>query len=369
MNFLNSIPFFCLFYVIAVVLIVLFKFAKTQKIKVLLVNFIFLFLFFSVMEVVCYFLNCEHFSNSEYVKITPDYFYRKNDILGYLPFRNIKAKVEGYFKKRLIYNVTYTINDDYLRVTPSSNEKSDKCVLFFGCSYTFGSGLNDDETLPYYLGEKSEQKYRIYNFGFPGYGPHQMLATLEQRNIKEMLHGCKETIIMYSGISDHLPRTAGVKYWQKHEPKYSLQSHQVVYQGHFDDNKVKMPEPINNIMCKLQMYVYVKNKLAHIKEQNYYKDMLKDKDLYIGILDKSRELAMQKYNVKRFIVLYWSTNYYDRRIQSDFEANHFEYYIVNDILNIKYIGEPKYFLQDNFHPNKFANEKLSEFLTKILTNN
>lgn len=364
MSFLDSMPFFCLFYVIAILLIILFKLTNNQKIKVLFVNLIFLFLFLSVLEVVCYFLNCEHFESTEYTKFTPNHFYKQNDLLGYLPDREIQVQATDYLKKSILYSSTYTINNDYMRITQSSNKKADKCVLFFGCSYTFGLGLNDNETLPYYFGKKG--KYRVYNFGFIGYGPHQMLATLERRNIKQMLHGCMETVVVYTGITDHFRRIAGEKFWEKNDPKYVLSHAGVEYQGHFQDK----PSIFRKLIKKSQIYFYLSNKLYYFKEKRQMPGgVARNNDLFIGILNKSRDIAMQKYNIKRFIVLFWFPENGKKIIQDDFNTNKYEYYSVNDVLNLQYIGDSRYFLPDKTHPNKFANEKLAEFLNKILTNN
>ena len=74
----------------------------------------------------------------------------------------------------------YTIGPNGLRVSPPYEEVADvPCALFFGGSFTFGTGVEDDEALPYVAGILSEGKYRVYNFGYRGYGPHQMLAALE----------------------------------------------------------------------------------------------------------------------------------------------------------------------------------------------
>ena len=59
-----------------------------------------------------------------------------------------------------------------LRVEPPlAPSHGDRCVLFFGCSYTFGEGVNDTETLPYRTGVLAEGLLRMINFGLHSYGP------------------------------------------------------------------------------------------------------------------------------------------------------------------------------------------------------
>lgn len=47
-------------------------------------------------------------------------------------------------------------------------------LLLFGCSYTFGEGLSDRDTLPYQLGSR----FNVTNYAVHGYGPQQTLALM-----------------------------------------------------------------------------------------------------------------------------------------------------------------------------------------------
>lgn len=92
---------------------------------------------------------------------------KKDEILGYAPVPSIQKNVKSMQGDEVIYDVTYTINANGLRHTPSSDSSSKSCLLFFGGSFTFGEGLNDNETLPYLMGKALNEKYRIFNFGLP----------------------------------------------------------------------------------------------------------------------------------------------------------------------------------------------------------
>ncbi len=87
---------------------------------------------------------------------------KSSDFFGYAPNKNNKVTVSKYFKDKLIYEVTYNIDGNGLRESqdPISSNFPDGCVLFFGGSFTFGEGVNDNETLPFHVGEKTRENER-----------------------------------------------------------------------------------------------------------------------------------------------------------------------------------------------------------------
>ena len=62
-----------------------------------------------------------------------------------------------------IYSADYTIDSNLVRQTLSCEKGP--AVVFFGCSYTFGLGLNDGETLPQAFADSLGRKQRVLNLG------------------------------------------------------------------------------------------------------------------------------------------------------------------------------------------------------------
>jgi hypothetical protein len=60
------------------------------------------------------------------------------------------VRVSKLHDDEVIFDVVYTISAHGFRVTPGAGGTSGSAgrVLFFGCSYTFGEGVEDDQTLP-----------------------------------------------------------------------------------------------------------------------------------------------------------------------------------------------------------------------------
>ena len=53
-------------------------------------------------------------------------------------------------------------------------------IHLFGGSFAFGEGLNENQTLAYYLWKEHDLKTK--NFGVHGYGTHQALFLIEKLN-------------------------------------------------------------------------------------------------------------------------------------------------------------------------------------------
>ncbi len=131
---------------------------------------------------------------------------------------------------QLIYDVVYTISDQGVRVT--KGDPNGDTWLFMGCSLMFGEGVNDDETLPAYFSAALGYRANVVNLGFHGYGPHQMLRSLETDRFRLLLHGSVKQVI-YEGIWDHPWRAAGHDNWDFYGPSYALSGNGVTYAGPF----------------------------------------------------------------------------------------------------------------------------------------
>lgn len=83
------------------------------------------------------------------VTLTPD-LRVKDEILGWAPAKGMRTRATQFQNGRPVYDVTQTIDSNGLRISaPAGKAPPDGTVIFFGCSITYGEGLQDDETLPY----------------------------------------------------------------------------------------------------------------------------------------------------------------------------------------------------------------------------
>lgn len=121
----------------------------------------------------------------------------------------------------LVYDVRYTIGADGFRVTPNIGDRSSGAELarvnFFGCSFLFGEGLEDDETLPFFVAARTAA-VNVKNFGFHGYGAHQALAILTSQR------DTSGTLNVFLAAPWQVTRSACKPEWSAGSPQYVLES-------------------------------------------------------------------------------------------------------------------------------------------------
>lgn len=117
--------------------------------------------------------------------LNPGAFYRTDVELGtsLLPETTVQCGLR--IDQRAVWDVRYTTDAAGRRTTTlPSGAQPDKCAVFFGCSFLFGEGSNDDQTIPSQFSAASP-RFRGYNYGVPGYGTQHMLALLESNTLTQ----------------------------------------------------------------------------------------------------------------------------------------------------------------------------------------
>lgn len=125
---------------------------------------------------------------------------------------------------RVVYDVTYTMDEMGRRVTPAALDRpASHHLLFFGGSYTFGQGVDDAETFPNTAAENLPD-WRVTNFGYPGHGPAHLLERLEDPDFFDAIPG-DEIVLVYTFIPNHVRRVIGsmriATAWGRQSPYYA----------------------------------------------------------------------------------------------------------------------------------------------------
>jgi hypothetical protein len=162
----------------------------------------------------------------------PNGLYAQRPIIGQGPDRPglFHQKKTDQRTGATIYSVDYTIDSNLLRHTQSC--ETGPAIVFFGCSFMFGAGLNDADTLAQAFADSLDRKERVLNLGFPGYSPAQFLSET-QSGLFDPVIGPKPRLFVFLTAVWHAERTACKSHFSisNHAPRYTLENGQLVLKG------------------------------------------------------------------------------------------------------------------------------------------
>lgn len=225
-------------------------------------------------------------------------------ILGWAPARPgpIRAIKTDNRTNNLIYDVTYTIDENLLRKTVSAADGP--TVAFFGDSWTFGDGVEDADTFPQAFADLNARKLRVLNFGFPGYGPQQFLRAIET-GFDDQLLGPSPKLIVFTTFGFQAERPVCKAAYVLRAPRYVL-----------DEKDGLRFAGVCAHGLRRAMLEFVMNTAFY---RRYFESTVKiihkeDMDLYIATILRATAVAKEKYRVPVLIV-------YDRIPEDYFQAS------------------------------------------------
>ena len=278
---------------------------------------------------------------------TPRYWREDAASLGPLPLPATATRFKEFLDGQLISSVTYVIDRNRLREIPPSVQGRPYKVAFFGCSFMFGHGVENDQTLPYYFIKAAKGTFEGFNFAGEGWGPHQMLRAIETGFVRRVA-GVPD-LAVYEAIPDHLRRVAGRAPWES-GPRYCLcAGNQVCYAG-----------PVHGIYYRTLHYWLDKSWIMRFVE-NYFPGFSRPSDipLFLAVLNKSRRLLAA--NRTHFVIVMWDQNELGKTIVRTLRENRFDVIGISSIIDGA--GENNIPLtQLDGHPSAAANKAIASYL-------
>ncbi len=200
-------------------------------------------------------------------------YYTHDQELGYGVVDNsFSVQATKRWKKsgKEIYDATYSFADGR-RVTPGSDSSSKKYSVFLGGSFTFGEGINDTETLPYYYNQLYSQKRNIRNYGFHGYGTHQVYTIAKKYLVTDSaLHTAENVEIFYWFIDPHILRANGYSQWDQNSAKFMVENGRIKHTGTFQESKntrFLVSKILSFIWTNSGVFNRIKNRVASRKDE------------------------------------------------------------------------------------------------------
>jgi hypothetical protein len=285
-----------------------------------------------------------------------------DSLLGYRPDNNVYCSGKKIFGDTLIYQMSYRLDSSGHRVTPDSLTTKEKFAVFLGCSFTFGDGLNDYETIPF-LFSKITKTFKGYNLGYSGYGPNQGLIKLQHDSLRKMVKQ-KDGIGFYIFIHDHINRTIGsmssFMMNRGQSPCFELEDGNVVHKGLFINARPMRSSVYEKMGGNSFCRFFGIGHPFWLTNEHF--------ELTGKVLEKmSNEFQNKFQNDKFYVIIYPSIS------QKDYEADeHIIQYLKNK--KIKYLDyrklfnptEKRFFIHHDNHPTALANDFLTKQIVKDL---
>lgn len=167
-------------------------------------------------------------------KVHPFSLFTPDSLLGYKYNQPATYTVVNSFTGGdTVFNTSYTILNDTINSGIHFNfrkgfnsNRSNKETIFLGCSLTFGVGLADTQTLPYYYGAATNVS--TINMACSGFGIHQVYQLF---NLKFGQSGNHNRIFIYPFFYDHILRANGIYAWNNAGPFFDVQNDTLVNRG------------------------------------------------------------------------------------------------------------------------------------------
>ena len=305
--------------------------------------------------------------------INPGYCCQEYRLAQY-PFANVSSRVKKFdpTNQNVLYNVTYNFNKYGRRITPTDdNTKRSKNLLFLGGSYTFGEGVEDNETFPYYF-SKLAKNIVPYNIAFHGYGINDIYYNLKlkKKGMFANINTDRETYAIYYFMDHHIKRTIfpltsfveienlkgknpkwpKLKEWYEAKPYYQISENELVLKGRFEERV-----NINYIYSKLaKLKLISKTGIDdYIERKIHFPDFLK----FINHLHK--ELIKTKNLKKLFIIIHPKHTHLFKNFKKDLDSNIRIIKIDQSYPSIKKFLNQNHEYVDDHHPTKYFNKFLA----------
>lgn len=270
-----------------------------------------------------------------------------------------------------IYRATYTVTVDSDKNVVSFNRRAGYLnpdapspkIIFFGCSLSFGVGLDDVETLPYKLGKMANES--TLNLGGIGFGINHVFALFMDRYADKDNKG---KLFIYLMIPDHVLRASGLDDYIA-GPSFRRSGDSLLYTG-----PLALPNRKVAYYCSVfGCFTFIGDMVANMERSNRAKHVPLEEfeKAYLMIRKMSRHARVSGAN---FILLFWDKYdytatdrnlYYRGAMEGEIEKlrkDGVNVIRVSDILNV---DDPAYYIPNDRHPNAFSYDTVARYLFRL----
>lgn len=310
--------------------------------KILLVIFINLALIFAII------LTAEHFAYTK--TLEKKYEHSKVFIVDKnkpKPFwRNEMLDFENEYNESLKYDLRKPVGLEYKKPP----------IVLFGCSFTYGYRLNDEQTFGAYLSKLSKRP--VYNRAFNAWGFPHMVYQLSRDDFYREVKEPEYVIYVFSKNQMQMMYDYTFQLWDEAMClRYKLSNGKLV--------KVKNPP---KFIRGFYLLKFINQKMARkVIDCNFSQ---KDEELAIAHFKTAKESALKHWKNTKFVVLLYDqtpeTEWFDEKFASDLKKNGFIVLKMDDIAGFKVYDAKFQMTENDPHPSERLWQLFTPKLVKTL---
>jgi len=280
------------------------------------------------------------------------------------PHLNGRAVMKIASSRKVVFDVEYSTDEYGRRYTPSkkNKKKPQKHFVLFGCSFGFGVGLNDSQTLTARLAEKAPE-FNFYNNSIPGSSPSWLIRLLPEETLWKGIAE-KKGIATYVYLDFHLGRALGtmshVGAWGGSSP-YVMEnrSGQIEYLGKFFEAAPALTGLYNLLWGSEIVKYFELNFPIRFTDRHFEK--------FAKIIDEVRQAYFQRFPGSRFYVVGYpgSSSSTLRYLKPHFEKRAIQYLDYSEFNMQEYL-QTSVKIEYDGHPSAEAIQLWSKILSRDL---
>jgi hypothetical protein len=216
-----------------------------------------------------------------------------------VPRSNVRCRQRAVLPDgKVVFDRMETVDAFHRRVTSWAPKKSKNHLLIFGGSHTWGHGVEDDQTLPSRIQKILGEGTTVYNLGFEGYGPNDILARIERTGLLENIPQ-KNGAAFYFAIPDHFGRAIGamsvIGRWGSRLSAYDWRDGKFEFRGQYVS------------AWPLRTAIYRLLSLSYLIQSNVELPLLRERhyDRFVAFISRIKSLYQRKFGANNsfFFVL------------------------------------------------------------------
>lgn len=252
------------------------------------------------------------------------------------------------------------------------HDSSGSELVFLGCSFTFGSGINDTATLPYIAGELSNLP--SLNLGGSGWGTHHTYQLFANKYCD--VPDSTKRVFVYSFIPDHVIRAKCVYSWSLNDPYFKVEGDSLKLQGSaYKNSSYARWHVITRILSLNRIFTFISD-IGNVITTGMGTKNVNEEDYKRVALMMERINTVIKARGDRFIIVHWNdykplapkeeppvSKEKMAAVFTQLQAHGAEIVNVSDIIDF---NDPGVVIAKDNHPSGKANRQIATRLVQLI---